>query len=97
MKGTAKRDRKCPNCTDGYILGYGYFRGLAVPCDVCDSKGTLPEGMVYDPEAGRNLREERHKAGQTLRQWALENHASVAERSRLERGFFPGRAREAAA
>jgi len=92
-----KTDRKCPNCTEGYILGFGYFRGVAVTCDVCGGKGTLPEDMIYDPEAGNKLRQERHAAGKTLREWALENNMDAAERSRLERGYFPGAAKEAAA
>lgn len=90
-------DRKCPECTEGYIFGFGYFKGVAIRCDVCNATGTLPEGMVYDPEAGKRLKDERWATGKTLREWALENNADVAERSRLERGYFPSPAKEAAA
>lgn len=89
MADNEQSSRKCPECVEGYILGLPYPTGVSVTCDICRGSGVLPDGIVYDPAAGRRLRDERKATGKTLREWAIENNVNAAERSRLERGYFP--------
>ena len=82
---------QCPSCKGkGYSTGFGCpgFKPMFIPCDICQGSGELPEGMVYDPNYGEDLKIIRRDADKTLREQAQSMGISASELSRRERGFF---------
>ncbi len=81
---------RCPNCKEGFIPAFSKIMPL-INCDICGGTGELPEGMEYDPERGKKLREERIESGEGYKSLLLfcqYTGCGVLERSRQERGFF---------
>lgn len=82
---------KCPQCKGlGYSEGYGCpgFRLMKITCDICKGSGDLPADMIYDPERGQAMKDERKEQRITLREWGKSHGINLVELSRMERGFF---------
>ena len=75
----------CPNCHHGRIVGFAGPH--SIPCPICNGTGILPEGVVYDPERGRLMRETRLNLGLSLRDACVISGEDVQVISERERGF----------
>jgi hypothetical protein len=74
----------CPECDEGLV--YGFF--CCSVCPICEGTGILPSHFGYRPAIGQALKEERMRAGKTLRQYCKEKKMDAQLRSERERGYF---------
>src|SRR5208337_1315311 len=86
------KEMKCPACQGigkRFSFGCPGFKPIEVNCDICGGSGKLPPDLDYDPKRGRNMRDERQAQDLSLREFCKKQGVSPAERSKMERGFFP--------
>lgn len=82
---------QCPNCKGtGRRWGYGCpgFKIVIWDCEICSGTGQLPENMQYDPDRGKQLKEDRISSGAVMTKRAKELEITASELSKMERGFF---------
>lgn len=82
---------KCPDCRGlGFHTGFGCpgFKPMKINCGICKGAGELPEDIIYDPGRGKELKEKRKQANETLREAAIKSGVNVITVSENERGFF---------
>ena len=82
---------KCPDCKGlGFHTGFGCpgFKPMKINCGICEGAGELPENIIYDPEKGKVMKEDRKTARETLKERSLKTGINVVTLSERERGFF---------
>lgn len=81
---------KCPECTDGYILGFGCpgFRPVSIKCEMCGGTGLVFRFTLEWRAIGLEMKKDRIARGKPLRVEAQERGMKPVELSEMERGLI---------